>query len=108
MWRNVSCKNRRFRGTYRLHIKGEKTSEPVTTLTVTGVFLLLDTANVPNLSIPASLVMEAICSSETSVLTRATRRNIPEYGIPKNYIVPTFLENYISLYLKINNTSFLS
>jgi hypothetical protein len=28
-----------------------------------------------------TLMMEAICSSETSILTRAKRHNIPEYGI---------------------------
>jgi hypothetical protein len=28
-----------------------------------------------------TLMMEAVRSSKTSVLTRATRRNIPEYGI---------------------------
>jgi hypothetical protein len=44
-----------------------------------SVLLLLVTANtVPSLLILATLMMEVICRSEMSVLTRATGHNIPE------------------------------
>jgi hypothetical protein len=61
---------------------------------------LLVTAEVPSSLILVSMMMEAIRSSETSVLTRSTLRNIPEDGIldvqhssvPAKSFSPTLLE----------------
>jgi hypothetical protein len=59
----------------------------VTRISELGVFLrivlrLLATANVvPSSPIFISLMMEVIRSSETSILPRATPRNIPQDGI---------------------------
>jgi hypothetical protein len=67
MVRRGSCKNRRFGGTH-------------------SVLRLLVTANVvPSTSILVTLMMEAISFPETSVITRATRRHIPEDNILRNH-----------------------
>jgi hypothetical protein len=52
---------------------------------ISSVLLFLVTANVPSSLIYVALMMEAICSSETSVLTRARGRNAQEGGILHNH-----------------------
>jgi hypothetical protein len=63
------CVNRRFRGTYGLHLHSRKIRERGTRV---SRWLLADFS---------TLKMEAIRSSETSVYTICRRHHIPEDGI---------------------------
>jgi hypothetical protein len=47
--------------------------------------LLVKANVVPSSPILVTLIMEALSPSETSVITRATRRHIPEDGILRAY-----------------------
>jgi hypothetical protein len=66
------------------------------TLAVTSNRRTLLTANVSSSLILVTLMMEAIRSSETSVLTRATRRNIPKVGILHSHLRKN-LKSYTAL-----------
>jgi hypothetical protein len=77
----MAIKNGRFEGTYRLHNQDDKNRRVKKLAITSSVLRLLITANVLSSPILVTMMMEAIRSSETSVLTRATLRNIPEDGI---------------------------
>jgi hypothetical protein len=63
-------------------------------------WLLVTDNVVPSLPILVTLMMEAIRASETSVLARATGRNIPEDGILNgDYLKDILLEPFFSFIL---------
>jgi hypothetical protein len=82
-----------------LKIRVTRIGELGTTLVafLLNVLQLLVTANnVHNSPIPVGLMMEPILSSETLVISRATRRNISEDGILHCFIVVVTYGNRIS------------
>jgi hypothetical protein len=74
----------------------------------TSVLRLLVMGNVPSLQIIVTLMMEAQSPSETSVITGATRRNIPEDTIRYLVSCPSLLGLTVILQLTAELNSSLS
>jgi hypothetical protein len=88
--------NRRFGGTYRLHLPGRKNnfSKQVASLPPACMLVLAE--------IISTLKMEAISSSQTSVATQqTTRRHIPEDDTLHNHRCEN-LKSYINVICFIN------
>jgi hypothetical protein len=73
-----SCQNRLFGGTYRVQHQGDKNRRNMNNVFLRNVFRLLVAATIPTSPILTIPMMDAIHSSETSVLTETTRRRIAE------------------------------
>jgi hypothetical protein len=84
-----NCVNRRFGGTYCLHLQGRKMRELGTSVNRWDLSSLQQRAHAgSSLADFPTLKMEAIFSSETSVYTISTRRHIPEDGFLHPTILP--------------------
>jgi hypothetical protein len=80
-----SCKNRRFGGTYHLHHQSDRL--------ISMLRLLVNANVVPSSPIPVTLMMEAIRSSETSIVTRVTWCNVPEDVLLHSHRKPQVLHS---------------
>jgi hypothetical protein len=81
LWRMTSSGMLRRVALVRTDVSEERGASIIRVLFLRSVRRLLVAANVPSSLILVTLMMEAPGSSETSILTRATRRNIPDDAI---------------------------